>query len=432
MKKWTFDDIRKEGLLLYEYVRGSTAYGLNLIDENGNNLSDVDTGGVYLEPIEQILGLGLDFQEQIDDEKHDTTWYSLKKFMNLLLKSNPTVLEALFIPDEFVIYEHPIFTEIKKHRQDFVTKACLNSCPAFAYSQIKKCKGQNKLIVNPIKKRLWPLDFCYTTYRQGTANMREWLAHRGLEQKYCGLVSLNNMPSCFSVFYDWGQHMKDKGYTIDDIYNGYNGKDYDDQLYKFSDYVKKAQIDYDDEVYEYGIKHDILWGVCEWFEKNKEPQFYRGIVAEDGRSDEVRCSSVKKDEEPICMLCFNINGYGTHCKKYKEYTDWVKKRNPVRYESNKDATYDSKNLMHCFRLLHMGKELAQNGSFIVSRRGIDADFLLDIRAHKYTYEWIVEHAEKEFSEMEELMKTSTLPEEIDKEFVNDLLVGIRNKYQLEK
>ena len=29
MKKYTFDDIRKEGLLIYEYIRGSHAYGLN-------------------------------------------------------------------------------------------------------------------------------------------------------------------------------------------------------------------------------------------------------------------------------------------------------------------------------------------------------------------------------------------------------------------
>ena len=42
MKKYTFDDIREKGLLLYEYVRGSHAYGLDL------PTSDVDTGGIYM------------------------------------------------------------------------------------------------------------------------------------------------------------------------------------------------------------------------------------------------------------------------------------------------------------------------------------------------------------------------------------------------
>jgi hypothetical protein len=235
MKKLTFKDIRDRNLLLYEYVRGSVAYGTNV------ESSDRDTGGVFLEPIEQIIGLGLDFQEQIEDEKGDTVWYSLHKFMNLLCKSNPTMLESLFIPDEFVIYEHPIMTEIKKHRQDFITKECFKHISAFSYSQIKKCRGQNKLIVNPIKKRLWPLDFCYTTYRQGSANMREWLAHRGLEQKYCGLVSLNNMPSCFSVFYDWGAYIADNGWTFDDLYNTIDVEN-DSMLCKFSHYINRDVI----------------------------------------------------------------------------------------------------------------------------------------------------------------------------------------------
>ena len=421
MRKLTFQGIRDRNLLLYEYVRGSTAYGTNLTDENGNNLSDVDMGGVFLEPIEQILGLGLDFQEQIEDEKGDTVWYSLHKFMNLLCKSNPTMLEALFIPDEFVIYEHPIMTEIKKHRQEFITKECFGNFVGYAISQISKCRGTNKKIVNPINKRLWPLDFCYTTYKQGSANMREWLKHRGLEQKYCGLVALNNMPSCFSVFYDWGAYIADNGWTFDDLYNTVED---DSMLCKFSKYISQDIIYWGEGVpcYHYALGR--------WLERVKEPQFYRGIVAEDGRSDEVRCSSVKKDEAPICMLCFNINGYGNHCKKYKEYTDWVKKRNPARYESNLGHNYDRKNVMHCFRLLRMGLEVAKNGSFNVDRRGIDADFLKSIRNAEYEYEVVMEMAEKEFNEMEKAMKTSTLPETVDREKINDLLVEIRKKYQL--
>ena len=42
--KYTFENIRENGLLLYEYVRGSNAYGLSL------PTSDIDTGGVYLMP----------------------------------------------------------------------------------------------------------------------------------------------------------------------------------------------------------------------------------------------------------------------------------------------------------------------------------------------------------------------------------------------
>lgn len=420
MKKLTFEDIEKQGLLLYRYYRGSYTYGTYV-----EGVSDKDEGGVYLEPIEQIIGLGHDFQEQVQDAKGDTVWYSLKKFMNLLIVSNPTVLEALFIPDEYVIYEHPIMTEIKKHRQEFITKACFNSFSGYAISQIKKCGGQNKLIVNPIKKRLWPLDFCYTTYKQGSANMREWLAHRGLEQKYCGLVSLNNMPSCFSVFYDWGQHIADKKIDFDMLLQeSYDNPREGSEICKFANFITSAVMR---QTLEYEEYSDVL---LEWYNNHKEPHFYRGIVAEDGRSDEVRCSSVEKDEMPICMLCFNINGYGTHCKKYKEYSDWVKNRNKARYESNLGHNYDSKNMSHSFRLLRMGKEVAETGEFNVDRRNIDADFLLSVRNHEFEYEYVIDKAEKEFNEMEEAMNNSSLPEDVDREMVNNLILDIRRKYQL--
>ena len=111
MKKYTFEDIEKSGLLLYRYVRGSQAYG------TATPQSDTDEGAVYLEPIEQVLGLGLDFQEEISDDKHDITWYGLKKYMNLLCSSNPNILESLFVPDRCVLYETPIITEIKAHKE---------------------------------------------------------------------------------------------------------------------------------------------------------------------------------------------------------------------------------------------------------------------------------------------------------------------------
>ena len=153
-KKYTFEDIRNYNLLIYSYIRGSHAYGLQKPDGS----SDTDTAGVFIEPNEWLLGLGLDYQEQIQDEKGDNVWYSLKKFMNMLLSSNPTVLESLFVPEKCILYEHPIMTEIKKHRDRFVTKACFEHFIGYAYTQIKKRevyinyllillqKGKNRLI----------------------------------------------------------------------------------------------------------------------------------------------------------------------------------------------------------------------------------------------------------------------------------------------
>ena len=116
--KLNFKDIEEKGLLLYKYIRGSHVYGTN------TETSDIDEGGIYICPNDQLLDLGFDYQNEVCDEKHDTCWWEIGKFMKLLLSSNPTVLEALFVPDDKVLYEHPIITELKKHRDKFITKQC--------------------------------------------------------------------------------------------------------------------------------------------------------------------------------------------------------------------------------------------------------------------------------------------------------------------
>ena len=463
MKKYTFDDIRNNGWLLYEYVRGSVAYGTNTPE------SDEDHGGVYLEPINQVLGLGLDFQDEIADDKHDNTWYSLKKYLTLLLSSNPNILESLFIDDKFVIYEHPIITELKKHRQEFVTKDCFNSFIGYAIAQIKRARGYNKMCVQPITERKEPLDFCFTSYKQGSACMREWLAARGLEQKYCGLVSLNNMPDCYGVYYDFGAHNMNKYggdfesfkndksyYRFVDLYffTGARAHEIDitDELVKekFFDVYQKP-IGYRGIVKDYGIKIPVddvknhkeiiidSKGDYYFYDEDTEVLTSAKIIEEDGikyivndinKSDTVRCSSIPKNEVPICIMTYNKDGFTQHCNKYHQYQEWVQKRSQVRYESNLGHNYDSKNVMHCFRLLNMGLEIAKTGKVQIYRKGIDADFLLDIRNHKYEYEYLIENLEKKKAELDEAIANSTLPEHMDAEKMNQILLDIRYKYQI--
>ena len=45
-----FDIIRKDGRLLYEYIRGSHLYGLN------NEYSDIDTSGVFVCTRDELFG----------------------------------------------------------------------------------------------------------------------------------------------------------------------------------------------------------------------------------------------------------------------------------------------------------------------------------------------------------------------------------------
>lgn len=442
MKKYNFEEIKKRNLLIYNYLRGSHCHGIS------TPLSDEDYCGIYLAPVEQILGLGLDYQDQISNETNDIVWYELQKFMNLLLKSNPTVLEALFVDDKYVEYEHPIMTEIKKHKEKFLTKKCFDSFFSYAKSQIKKARGLNKKINWEVPERKGILDFVYTYHKQGSSKIQNWLEYRNLKQKYCGLVNVPNMHDNYSVFYDWGNHFLNENVSFKDLKEAY----LDDNVYDTINIVKrlkdgekdlnllkklhKAQfknmVNFIMEKYDLRStskthpKMKTLRRLNEWF-KNQKPIGYKGMTNKEETSNELRLSSVEKDVLPICQISYNKDGYSSHCRVWKEYQDWIKHRNPVRYESNLKKSYDAKNMCECFRLINCGIEIARGEGYKVDRSNIDADFLLDVKNHKYEYNELMEMLEKKNDEMEKAMAESTIPDKIDVEFVNDLLLKIRKE-----
>ena len=438
MKKYNFEEIKKRNLLIYNYLRGSHCHGIS------TPLSDEDYCGVYLAPVEQILGLGLDYQDQISNETNDIVWYELQKFMNLLLKSNPTVLESLFVDDKYVEYEHPIMTEIKKHKEKFLTKKCFDSFFSYAKSQIKKARGLNKKINWEVPERKGILDFVYTYHKQGSSKIQNWLEYRNLKQKYCGLVNVPNMHDNYSVFYDWGNHFLNENVTFEDLKEAY----LDDNVYdtinivkrlkngeKNLDLVKKLRqaqfknmVNFIVKTYGLDDYHGLtgLASLEYWF-KLQKPIGYKGMTNEAETSNELRLSSVEQGVLPICHISYNKDGYSSHCRVWKEYQDWIKHRNPVRYESNLKKSYDAKNMCECFRLINCGIEIARGEGYKVDRSNIDADFLLDVKNHKYEYNELMEMLEKKNDEMEKAVAESTIPENIDVEFVNDLLLKIRKE-----
>lgn len=389
-----FDTIRNDGRLLYEYIRGSHLYGLN------NEDSDVDTSGVYVCTREELLGC-IGYKPQVTDARHDNTWFEIGELLRLLLKSNPTTLETLFVPEDKIIGKvHPLMQLVIDHREQFISKQCFNPFFGYAKSQIEKARGLNKKIVNPITERLTPYDFIYTFKKQGSTKFRDWLEERGLRQEYCGLVNVPNMHDIYGVFYDFGAHTDAyKDWRNDALFLsfacGYYGeKDLKDTETRLSEMT---------------------------------PIGYRGVIDIVDESNELRLSSVEdKDTRPVCFISYNQNGYSTHCRQYKEYQEWVKERNPKRYESNLDKNYDSKNMMHCFRMIHMAAEIAE-GKGMILQRSWDREFLMDVRNHKYEYDEIIEMLEQDKDRMNRLMEQSTIREKIDVDFVNQLMIDIRNK-----
>lgn len=336
---------------------------------------------------------------QVSDSRHDNTWYEIGELVRLLLKSNPTVLECLFIPKEMILVQPaPLMQLVLENRDRIISKQCFNPFFGYAKSQIEKARGLNKKIVNPVKERLTPYHFIYTFKGQGSTRFKDWLQNRGLHQEYCGLVNVPNMHDIYGVYYDFGAHTA--------THPEWNS---DAAFVAFAcEYFGDSNMD---------DTRNRLSGL--------QPIGYRGVIKVDARADEICLSSIDdKDSRPMCFIFYNKDGYSVHCRQYAEYQEWVKNRNQTRYESNLEKNYDSKNMMHCFMLMHMAGEIAE-GKGVILRRTWDHDFLMDIRNHRFEYDEIIAMLEQEKERMNQLMEQSTISEGIDEAFVNDLMVEIR-------
>lgn len=158
---------------------------------------------------------------------------------------------------------------------------------------------------------------------------------------------------------------------------------------------------------------------------------YKGIIKSDD-ANEVCLSSIPKGEQQAALLYFNKDGYSTYCKEYREYWDWVEKRNESRYENTKShgKNYDAKNMMHTFRLLEMAIEIAREGEINVYRK--DRDFLLKIKKGDFEYDTLIKMASEKQMEMERAFKQSGLPVKPEIEKINTLAFQLRDRFYSHK
>jgi len=375
--KYTLNYIKENNLILLEAITGSNAYGTN------NEHSDVDYRGVYICEFEDFL-IG-DYPPQISDEKNDITFYEIGRYMELVVKNNPNILELLQVPEDCIIQRHEIFNLINPI--DYVSKLCQFTLGGYAGEQIKKARGLNKKINNPVEvKKKSPLDFCYAIDGSQTKSLKSVLYTEQMEQLFCGVCAIPHAKDMYALFYDQKAH---------DC---------------FSELVPLEER----ELLKSNLKSDgktVGLG-------------YKGIVKDN--SNEIRLSSIPKEEEPIITFCYNKDGYKMHCKEYTEYFEWVENRNVHRYAIAKENDYDPKNMMHCYRLSEMSLEIAEEKGIIVRRP--NRDFLMNIRNGKLDYNEILDLSEGLMNKSKEIFSTSKLREEPDYTKGKEVLLEIRKSF----
>lgn len=346
----TIKEIKDKGLLLFECISGSKAYGLNTAQ------SDTDLKGVYYLPKAQFYGL--DYIPQISNETSDEVYYELGRFVELLIKNNPNILELLASPDDCILYRHPIMNRL--HISMFLSKLCKETFAGYALTQIKKARGYKKKIINPVEaERKTVLDFCFILQGYSSIPLNDWLEQNHFVQEQCGLTSIPHSKGLYALFYD-----------------------------------KEA------------VHH------------------FRGIMSSE-LANEVSLSSIPRGEKEMAYLYFNVESYSSYCKDYKEYWEWVQKRNEERYLGNAEhgKGYDAKNMMHTIRLLQVAEEILATGTLNVKRP--NRDQLLSIKAGQFQYDELLAMANALMDSIEKAELGSLLPDHPDKERIEGILVKIR-------
>lgn len=281
--------------LLLKCVSGSQAYGLALPH------SDTDIKGVYILPKSEFYGLT--YTDQINNETNDIMYYEIKKFIDLLLRNNPNILELLNTPADCILHRHPVMNLIRS--EVFLSKLCNQTFGQYAYAQIKKARGLNKKILNPIdQKRKTILDFCYAIEGQQSIPVQDWLSQNQYVQKECGLVKINHMRDIYALFHVSQTSRRLHGICSDD----------------------KA-----DDVSLSSIPEGLTPKTILHFNK-------------DGYS----------------MYCKEYKHYWEWVNQRNE----ERYDNTISHGKN----YDAKNMMHVFRLLNMAEEIAREGRVNVRRK----------------------------------------------------------------
>jgi uncharacterized protein len=283
----TLNDLQNNSShLLLKCISGSQAYGLALPH------SDTDIKGVFILPKNEFYGLT--YVDQVNNETNDIMYYEIKKFVELLLKNNPNILELLSTPEDCVLFRHAVMNLLKPEM--FLSRLCNQTFGQYAYAQIKKARGLNKKILNPLdRKRKTVLDFCHVVKGQGSVPVTEWLAEQEYVQEDCGLVKIDHMRDMYALYH---QSQSDRRFS--GIFSGEDA----------------------DEVSLSSVPEGIQPKCILYFNK-------------DGYS----------------VYCKEYRQYWD----WVELRNEERYENTVSHGKN----YDAKNMMHVFRLLNMAEEIAR-------------------------------------------------------------------------
>jgi len=427
--------LKKSGNIIYECIAGSRSYHTH------NESSDFDVRGVFTLPLEDRLSLSGKI-DQVSDSTNDTVYYELAKFMNLVSDNNPNMIELLWIPDDCVKYTSDQMKVILDKRDLFVSKKSYYTHIAYAKAQLKRCRGQNKWINCKESKGLGKLQ---NLYSEGKVS-KEWIEKTfpdyvvNVVLKNCGTTSVDPQDLYAGLHENLYSNLDDG--EISSLVRPPQKEDYCwiiplDKL--TSAFFNNPNIYDRDQFVSRGkfpmrpiplSETDVTLDSCKVAKLEHVENTYRlydygsdskGVF----RNNQLVVDSIPKNDEWdrfIGFLVYNDREYKKAMSEHKNYWTWRNERDEARYVIQElgEVDFDSKNVMHTFRLLWSGKSILENGEPIVRFEGEKLQFLKDVRAGKYEYDFLIEKADDIAADLEDIYEKSDLRKEVNKKEINKI------------
>jgi predicted nucleotidyltransferase len=135
-----YDTIKR--LIVFECVRGSTAYGLTVEG------SDVDKAGIFVLPPHLVWGLR-EYKDNVQNQSADDTYHEIAKLIRLACQGNPNIIEMGEIsrmPELVTISpENELIQELfDRWSELFVSKYVFRAYQGYAIAEFKSLEKQLK------------------------------------------------------------------------------------------------------------------------------------------------------------------------------------------------------------------------------------------------------------------------------------------------
>ena len=337
---------------------GSHAYGTS------TPTSDLDVRGVFIPPVEYILGMSKieQYQEAGTADRPDLVIYELRKYIALAADANPNILEIVFADDSDILSITDVGRILRSNRHLFLSKKARHTFSGYAMSQLKRIESHRRWLLNPPTTPPKRADF-------------------GLEERHA-------IPG--------------------------------DQIKAAEAIIRKQVEAWENALPTFGVDVDDPAACIQMRDLLMQTLTEMRLSADDERF-QAAGRRVGFDANFLDMLD-REHKYTQKHRECDSYQQWCSGRNEARSVLERKHGYDCKNAMHLVRLMRMCEEILRDGVVLVRRP--DAEELLAIRNGAWSYETLMQWARDMDARMASVTAASKLPNTPDRAAINALCVEL--------